>query len=331
MILFSSTDGDTPWVSFEVWFRRICEDAVEQVGLFFVAKKAGAQRFIVGACAGGHFLGPPSGPLLTGEGLCHVEFQQAFDDAQNWLVGSADIKNTFHQMRIPGDCWRFFALHAVLASEVGYTRSKTSRSRFFEITCPYDSSKGFFLGDVSDHCTHARSVDSPLFVCRDHSAPRLLGSKHGMGSVGFRWSYADILRVLARGANCTNVHLARLIASVQKVGLDVHDISLASGSADVLGYEVFLANASCSGTCKRVSRTRSVARTVSSRRRIGGRAMELVDGHESFLAISNRGALSILDANFKFARASYLIAGEASVNSACRAKSISRNPMSSPK
>ena len=48
--------------------------------------------------------------------------------------------------------------------------------------------------------------------------------------------------------------------------------------------------------------TNSVARTVSSHRRIGGWAMELLNGHESFLALSNRGALSILDASFKFAR-----------------------------
>ena len=38
--------------------------------------------------------------------------------------------------------------------------------------------------------------------------------------------------------------------------------------------------------------------------------MEIVHGHESFLALSNRGALSILDASFKFARASRLISGE---------------------
>ena len=42
--------------------------------------------------------------------------------------------------------------------------------------------------------------------------------------------------VLARGANCTDVHLARLVAGVQKAGLDVHDICLASGSADVLVF-----------------------------------------------------------------------------------------------
>ena len=34
---------------------------------------------------------------------------------------------------------------------------------------------------------------------------------------------------LARGADCTNVHLARLVEGVQKADLDVHDASLASG------------------------------------------------------------------------------------------------------
>ena len=56
------------------------------------------------------FLRPPSGPLLAGEGLCHVEFQGALEDAHNWFVGSADVKNAFHQMRIPGWLQAFFAL-----------------------------------------------------------------------------------------------------------------------------------------------------------------------------------------------------------------------------
>ena len=166
--------------------------AFEHVFLFFVAKKAGAQRFIIDARASNrHFL-RPSGPLLTGEGLCHAEFQGALGDAQNWFVGSAGIKNAFHQMRI-----------------------------------------------------------------------------------------------------------------------------LASGSAGVLGHEVSPASAYCSGTGKRISRIRSVARTVSSRRRIYGRAIE------SFLAVSIHGALSILDASFKFAGASYLVSlRRAVVNCAHGTKSI---------
>ena len=81
---------------------RFVEDAVEHVGLFFVAKEAGAQRFVCDARANNrHFLRPPSWPLLASEGLCHVESQGAHEDAQNWFVGSADINHAFHQMRIP--------------------------------------------------------------------------------------------------------------------------------------------------------------------------------------------------------------------------------------
>ena len=98
-----------------------------------------------------------------------------------------------------------------------------------------------------------------------------------MGVLGFRWSCADNFWVLARGTDCTDVHFARLIACVQKACLDAHEMSLASGSGDVLGCEVSPANGR--GTGKRISRIRSVARTVSSRRRIGGRTMELVHGH----------------------------------------------------
>ena len=38
--------------------------------------------------------------------------------------------------------------------------------------------------------------------------------------------------------------------------------------------------------------------------RISDQAMELIIGQESFLALSNGGALSILDVGFKIARAS---------------------------
>ena len=38
--------------------------------------------------------------------------------------------------------------------------------------------------------------------------------------------------------------------------------------------------------------------------------MKLVNGHESFLALSNRGAPSVLDASFKFARAFCLVSGK---------------------
>ena len=71
-----------------------------------------------------------------------------------------------------------------------------------------------------------------------------------------------------------------------------------------------------------VGRATGDHQTVSWRRRISGRTMELVNGHESFLALSNRGALSIVDASFKYARASYLNCGVPWSNCAFGAKRV---------
>ena len=89
-------------------------------------------------------------------------------------------------------------------------------------------------------------------------------------------------RALARGENCTHVHLARLIAEVKKSSLVARDRSFASGIADVLDGGQSRANTCCSETRKRIARTRSVARTVSERFRIRGEAMEHINGHEFF-------------------------------------------------
>ena len=72
----------------------------------------------------------------------------------------------------------------------------------------------FSCQHVTDRCTLAGSADFPLFICRDLSAPPLLGGEHDIRSIGFRLLCADNFGVLARGANCSNVHLARLIAGV---------------------------------------------------------------------------------------------------------------------
>ena len=64
--------------------------------------------------------------------------------------------------------------------------------------------------------TTVRSLEVLIFFIRRDSAPPLLGSNHGMASLGFLWSYADNFGVLARGANCINVRLARVIAGAKR-------------------------------------------------------------------------------------------------------------------
>ena len=166
----------------------------------FLAKKAGAHRFIIdGACVQPTFSEPPSGRTLTGEGKGTLPCQ---------ISGSARGRSvpvcgfSGHQERVSSNAhsWMvasvFFALPAVLASEVGYNGKKTvSQKRFAPDSLIYRDTTTllmgfswamFFCQDVTDHCTLLGRADYPLFVCRDHSTPRCLGSKYGMGSGGFR-------------------------------------------------------------------------------------------------------------------------------------------------
>ena len=276
--------------------------AVEHVGLFFVAKKGGALRFIVDARASNrHFLRPPAGLLLTGEGLCLVEFQGAPEDAQNWFVGSAGDSEY-----VSSDA------HSWLAARCSRIRSwlfgendqpETVCTRFLDVPCSYNTSNVVFRGRCSSvkmSQTTARSrrvlilffsfaVTTPhRCSVADKAWDRLVSAGRMLTIFGF-W-------------HCTNVHLARLIASVTRAGLDVHDTCTLP--AEVQMFSIMMCDQPTRIEVERgerIARIRSVAWTIFARRRVSGRAMELVNGHESFLALSNRGALSILHASFKFA------------------------------
>ena len=137
---------------------------------------------------------------------------------------------------------------------------------------------GFFLGDVFSVKTSrivALSLEGLTVLCVSaRTTPHHRCSDANTSWVFSRWSDAHNYGVLDRGIDCTNVHFARLMAGVKGAGLNIHDISQASGSANVLGYELLPASAFCSGTAKRVARIRAV------------------------------------DASFNFARSSYLVSGQ---------------------
>ena len=185
-------------------------------------------------------------------------------------------------MRIPGCLQAFFALPSVLGPEVGYKGKTIDRKSLAPDSLVYLVLTTFPMG-----------FSWTMFLCQDVTDHCTLAGS------------ADSSLVV-----CGDHSTPPLLSNKH---------GIASGSADVLGFEVSPANAYCSGAGKRIPRFRSVARTVSSRRRIGGRAVELVNGHESFLPPINRGALSIPGARIKFARLSLR---RAMVNCAHGTKSI---------
>ena len=119
-----------------------------------------------------------------------------------------------------------------------------------------------------------------------------------MGSLGNRWSYASLA---AQTALTFNSHI-----SLQVYRKLVSLFTTFPLPAEVPTFSVMR----CLQPTRIAVERANGYHVLAQRRRIGGRAMELVSGHESFLTRSNRGALSILDARFKFARASHLVSGE---------------------
>ena len=220
-------------------------------------------------------------------------------------------------MRIPGSRCRAF-LHCPLFSHPKLvTQEKRSTKKRLApdsltliLPCPYNTSMGFslamFFVKMSRTTARSREVLIVLFsfvVTTPH---------HRCSVANMAWDpLASVGRMLTiglefwlRGANCTNVHLARLIA-VQKAGLRcARHIVLASGSADVLGYEVSPANAYCSGTGKRISRvafSRTDGLFAPSHWRAG-------DGARQWSRVFLGAQQSY--ASFKCVRASYLVSGE---------------------
>ena len=223
------------------------------VGFGQTAKKAAGHHFC--ACkraSNRYFLSPPYGPLLTGEEFFHVECQGAPEDAQNWFVGSPDVKNAFHPILrtrftrcayLTG-CKRFCtARRSRLRSWLFGKTIQPNRTcfRILDLSCSFNTSNGFFVGDfLLSRChgpLYARGcADSPVLICRDHFTPPLLGGNHVMGSLILRW-----------WAQTAQTFISHVSVQVYRkpVSLGVHDISLPSGSADVVGDEVSPANAYC--------------------------------------------------------------------------------------
>ena len=143
-----------------------------------LVKKAGARRFIVDVRASNkYFFESSIWTVPLRRGLLPSRISGSACGRPELVRGSADVKNVFHQLRIPERLqafFFFFSLPAVLASEVVDTVEKTVNPKrlapdFLVYPVPRTHLMGFswamFFGqDVTDHCTLAGSADPPLLL-----------------------------------------------------------------------------------------------------------------------------------------------------------------------
>ena len=93
--------------------------------------------------------------------------------------------------------------------------------------------------------------------------------------------------------------------NIQEGRLPVHEIEALVPVADTLGCGV--APGVFGATVRRIWKVREAARAAMRRRTLSGRALGHLVGHECFIALGSRVALSVLDASCKFCRATCLL------------------------
>ena len=163
-----------------------------------------------------HCLRPPSGPVLTDEGLRRVECQGAPQDADNCLWVRPISRTRFISCAFLDGFKSVFALTAVVASEAGHVVKKINQKRLAPDSLIYPvpttlpmcvSWTMFFCQDVADHLTLTGSADyhlSLLVVTTPHR--RCSVANVAWDLVAFDALMLTIWVVLLCGENCTNVH-----------------------------------------------------------------------------------------------------------------------------
>ena len=94
---------------------RFTKEPKEECGMFFVTKKSGALRFICDARrANARFKLPPGVALATGDSLSRLEV----DEGDEIFIAHLDVKDYFHQLRMPLEMSQYFCFLPILATDV---------------------------------------------------------------------------------------------------------------------------------------------------------------------------------------------------------------------
>ena len=281
-----------------------------EAGVFFVTKKDGTLRLIIDARKGNqYFKKPPWVDMLSGEGMARVEV--TLEQLADLCIASGDVKNAFHHFAIPLWLSRYFGLPPVRASDLNLTgktidgKLLASADLVYPVprTLPMGFSWAMFFCQHVGLDLHRRAqLPRSLSWVADRAPPAIISDPED----GLLWNFADNFGNVCSTRPRANLMLGSVIDVAKQSGLLVHDIQWADGRGQNLGYDVRASSGSVSHTALRAVRTREAARALARRRTASGRAVQLTNGHLSFVGLLCRGSLSVLNTAFRFALAAYL-------------------------
>ena len=106
--------------------------------------------------------------------------------------------------------------------------------------------------------------------------------------------YVDNLGILSLSEACVQESLAGVTRELDSVGLKIHEHATSSSEINVLGCQLDGTRLQTRVSPKRWWRVFQALTSVLRTQRISGRALEVLLGHMTFVALTNRRLLSIL-------------------------------------
>ena len=306
----------------------------EEAGIFFVSKKSGALRLILDGRRGNkHLARPPHVSLATVEAFSNAEveppeeYSQDAEGARQFLkdeglyVGTADVMDCFHRLRIPLWLAELYCLRPVPAWQLGLQGKIISGAVVERDTvvypCPATLPMGCswsvaFCQDIGEkQAAKVRGLKEARRI--SDRGDRLLLARFPGGRAAdsqmYYYVYVDNLGVISLHAESVVQSLADLASHFNGIGLKIHDLEVHHVKANILGVSLDLKEGHSQITDERFFALRSGIRALIRRGRCSGQALEVLVGHLTYAGLSNRGCLTMLNGVYKFIHQFYFSAG----------------------
>ena len=255
------------------------------------------------------FVSPPGVELLSTEGLGRIEFDEASDDLPPIFLGKADVRDCFHRMLFRSTLSKYFCYPGGLGKEFGVTGQLVDgvvvRPDDFIWPCALALPMGWTWSLYFAQVANLGLVESVPAVMSSHVAtdrgpPIVLAP-----GTAWHYVYVDNVGLLSLDPNYVRGALADTTEAFNKMGLIMHDISLACESAEALGVTLDGRAHHTVVSHSRYWKVRLALRWALSLRRLAGKELEVLLGHCTFVGLMCRETLSVWHTVYTFVRERY--------------------------
>ena len=275
------------------------EAPVEEVGLFFVKKKANKQRMILDCRRSNQWFKPPAHTnLTTGESLRRIELEPG----QKLYVCNADLANAFYTLSMPMELRKYFGLRGVVAGRLGIDQIGDVAVGRRQVVYPRVAVLPMGWSWALHWCqqVHERIAERSGLRKSERLQDFLAAPAGGFWHI----QYVDNLHVLGVDKQEVESRFWRTVQALKQSGLTVHEEETCDSGAKVLGWE-YEVGGSFRPTKERVWRIRLATAELLKHGRMTGKQLERLVGHITFVSLGKREMLSIFGECYTFMQRHY--------------------------